>query len=568
MPGVAVRRSPAPRSGTRWFAIAIRVALGCVAIASSCLPWPGHAHAEDLAPTVRASHALDALATEDTWIPEDTVLIEQLEDAIDLRRREDFDRVLDAREPGELVEHATLTEVDFDHRKMSIETLFVVGDELFAYLFRPENGWGGNQEGRDDVGFTPRLQRVHRGAAGGPDAFACSGCHSKGGPDGAGTQTQNAFFRGDAQRTAGADQRNAPHLLGLGPIELLAREMSADLQAEAAEAREQAVASGRAVQTALVSKGVRFGTITIGPDGRIDSRGIDGVDPDLVVRPFGWKGHRATLREMAEESLHLHQGLLSKSAQLGVRDGTVDPTIYGGGPWYDVDLDGVSLEIDSGMLSTVVGYLAQLEVPVLRPPHDPALLDAFARGKAAFDQVGCGGCHVPTLELEQTELDPRGQRDEDVGSYAATSVANAGDGADPHAADEEAAQERVTFVIDVAKDGDGPKIEPKYAGATTSYLVHLFSDLKRHDMGAALATPSAQGDIPATVFLTRPLWGLAETAPYLHDGRAPTIHDAVLLHGGEAAAARDAYLALDPGDQASLRVFLACLSRQPKLFVP
>jgi CxxC motif-containing protein (DUF1111 family) len=70
------------------------------------------------------------------------------------------------------------------------------------------------------------------------------------------------------------------------------------------------------------------------------------------------------------------------------------------------------------------------------------------------------------------------------------------------------------------------------------------------------------------VFLTRPLWGLAETAPYLHDGRAPTVHDAIVLHGGEATPARDAYLALEERDRASVRSFLTSLSRQPKLFVP
>jgi CxxC motif-containing protein (DUF1111 family) len=70
------------------------------------------------------------------------------------------------------------------------------------------------------------------------------------------------------------------------------------------------------------------------------------------------------------------------------------------------------------------------------------------------------------------------------------------------------------------------------------------------------------------VFLTRPLWGLAETAPYLHDGRAPTVHEAIVFHGGEAAVARDAYLALDDSGRASLRVFLMSLSRQPKLFLP
>src|SRR5262249_46466326 len=99
-------------------------------------------------------------------------------------------------------------------------------------------------------------------------------------------------------------------------------------------------------------------------------------------------------------------------------------------------------------------------------------------------------------------------------------------------------------------------------------LVHLFSDLKRHDMGDALASAAPEGAIPARMFLTRPLWGLAETAPYLHDGRAPTVHDAIVLHGGEAAAARDAYLALDESGRATGRGFLASLSRAPKLFVP
>jgi CxxC motif-containing protein (DUF1111 family) len=451
---------------------------------------------------------------------------------------------------------------------LSIKTLFVVGDELFGYLFRPENGWGGRHRDRNDVGFTPRLQRIHRGAAGGPDAFGCFGCHSKGGPDGAGTQTQNAFFRGDAERTTGADQRNAPHLLGLGAIELLAREMSAELQAEADDARQAAQASGRPVERVLVTKGVSFGTIASAPDGTLDTHGIEGVGADLKIRPFGWKGHRATLRGMAEESLHLHQGLLSKRAQLAVRDGVVSAATYGSGPWYDLDEDGVSLEIDSGMLSTVVGYLAQLEVPIVRPPRDPGLIDAFAQGRALFDAVGCSGCHVPSLELEQTLLDPRRPSDEEDPSYAADPRAGSAELDDDDDGTIENADERATFVIDVAKDGDGPKIEPKYAATQTTYLVHLFSDLKRHDMGAALASPAAQGEIGASIFLTRPLWGLAETAPYLHDGRAATIHDAVVLHGGEAAAARDAYVALAATEQASLRVFLASLSRQPKLFVP
>jgi CxxC motif-containing protein (DUF1111 family) len=46
------------------------------------------------------------------------------------------------------------------------------------------------------------------------------------------------------------------------------------------------------------------------------------------------------------------------------------------------------------------------------------------------------------------------------------------------------------------------------------------------------------------------------------------VHDAIVLHGGEASAARAAYLALDENGRAGVRVFLTSLSRQPKLFVP
>jgi hypothetical protein len=478
-----------------------------------------------------------AFATDET-IPDDVELIGQLERAIDLRHRESFDRMLDARDPGELIEHATLTDGVLDRRVLGIDALFVVGDELFGYPFRPENGWGGKANRNPDT--TPRLRRVQRDANGGPDAFGCFSCHSKGGPDGGGTQTQIAFLRGDGERIDSADRRNPPHVLGLGPIACLAREMTAALQSQAADARARATAENRPVDQALVAKGVSFGRVVAKPDGTLDTDGIDGIDRDLTIRPFGWKGHQATLREMAEESLQIHQGLLSKRVQLALRDGTLAPGPYGTGPWWDVDEDGVSLEIDDGMLTTVVGYLAQLEVPVMRPPRDPGMLDAWAAGRARFDQIGCAGCHVPVLELDDPKLDAR----------------------------QPAAPDRAPFIMDVSKDGDGPKIEPKYAGATTSYLVNLFSDLKRHDMGRALASPAPQGSIPASVFLTRPLWGLAETAPYLHDGRAPTVHEAIVLHGGEATAARDAYLALDDDARASVRVFLASLSRQPKLFVP
>ena len=519
----AARRAGGAARGARRIAVA---ALGAV-----------------LVPMLVAAAALAtdaALALDDAALPDDAVLLDDLTRALDVRRREDLDRVREARDPGALVEHATHSEVDSDQRRVTGETLSIVGDELFQHRFRPESGWGRGVRDRSGASFTPELQRVHRGRTGGPDAFACISCHAKGGPGGAGTQTQTAFLGGDGLRTGSAEQRSAPHLLGLGPVAALAVEMTAELRAHASAAMAEARAQGRSVERRLTSKGVSFGRIVAHPDGTEDGAGLEGVERDLTVRPFGWKGHQATLRGMVEESLHIHQGLISQRLHLAVRDGNLDAAPFGDGPWDDLDRDGVSLEIDSGMLTTVVGHLAQLEVPVLRPPQDPGLLDLFTQGRARFAEIGCAACHVPTLELNDPQLDVRLPREEN----------------------------RPPFLVNVATDGDGPKVEPKDARKGTAYLVHLFSDLKRHDMGPALASRSPQGSIPAAVYLTRPLWGLAETAPYLHDGRAPTVHDAIVLHDGEAAAARDAYLALDERSRASLRVFLLSLSRQPKLFVP
>jgi CxxC motif-containing protein (DUF1111 family) len=120
----------------------------------------------------------------------------------------------------------------------------------------------------------------------------------------------------------------------------------------------------------------------------------------------------------------------------------------------------------------------------------------------------------------------------------------------------------------------------------------IYSDLLLHDMGSGLADPTPAA--PATVVVgqtissgyfgggvvdkfvtlksgilqewrTPPLWGVADSAPYLHDGRAQTLTEAIMLHGGEAGASVAAFRTLPPADRAALVGFLGTLSIEPVL---
>lgn len=478
-------------------------------------------------------------------IPSDAVLLEQIAEAEEFRRASNFDINFDAVDPGEGIEHATFTQMAMDIQAPSPDVLFAVGDELFEYAFRVENGLGNGLSGRPGIragaAEAPNMRRVHKSEFGGPDSYSCATCHAKGGPDGAGTNTQNAYLRGNGNNARTADERNAPHLLGLGPIAALAVEMTSLLQGQRDAGVARALETAEATPVPLEVKGVSFGILLIGADGVVDASGLRGVDPDLVIRPFGWKGHQATLRGMIEESFRIHMGVLSMREQEQLRDGALDPVNYGDGPWFDADRDGQHLELGSGMLTTMVGYLSQLEIPVVRPPKDPGLLALFGEGSLLFEEVGCGECHRPMLELGQPVLQvaPKELR------YAESSA----------------------IAINVATDGEHPKIDPVFADRS-SYRVRLFSDLRRHDMGERLTSGYKQGHLSKSTFLTRPLWGLADTAPYLHDGRAPTVHDAIVWHGGDAATARDLYTGLEEHEQHALLVFLLSLDREPTLVVP
>lgn len=79
-------------------------------------------------------------------------------------------------------------------------------------------------------------------------------------------------------------------------------------------------------------------------------------------------------------------------------------------------------------------------------------------------------------------------------------------------------------------------------------------------MGPALADGVSQGRATASEFKTPPLWGIAKAGPpYLHDGRAKTLHDAITAHGGEREESVRAYRKLDDGARAALLAFLKSL---------
>lgn len=110
-----------------------------------------------------------------------------------------------------------------------------------------------------------------------------------------------------------------------------------------------------------------------------------------------------------------------------------------------------------------------------------------------------------------------------------------------------------------------PRLKPNPDGTID---VPLFSDLKLHNMGAGLADVEPQETdvsgvyVPAQDFLTRPLWGVAGTNPWLHDGRATTLMEAIMHHrseGSEANPVIDAFEKLTAQQQEDVVNFLLSL---------
>lgn len=317
---------------------------------------------------------------------------------------------------------------------------------------------------------------------------------------------------------------NPPFLFGGGGVELLAKEMTADLQAVLEAARRSPPGTVHPLDT----HSVNFGVLTSLGGGAVDLSGIKGIGPAdlsdrdprhvLVVRPFGRKGEAFSMRDFDRGAMQFHFGIQPVEV--------VDPTGIGG---IDEDRDGVADEVTVAEMSV----LHVFDVTNPRPYMEP--LDTEAkRGQRLFETVGCAGCHRPVLETRSRFLRL---------SYPEI----------PHEP-----WANTYLEIDLVRVG----FDPAPGGGV---YVPLFADLKRHAMGPRLAETFARrvSEVAPDEFTTARLWGIADTAPYLHDGRATTLFDAIAFHGGEAGAARNAFLALNARRQESLLAFLRHL-RTPR----
>lgn len=402
------------------------------------------------------------------------------------------------------------------------------------------------------------------------DANSCFGCHNApfglagGGGDfvtGAFVAAQRfdfaTFDHTDFMSTRGAlDEAGAHALLrtvgnyratlgmfGSGFIEMLARQMTADLQA----IRDATPPGGK---VPLMSKGVSFGTIQREGSGAWDVSEVEGLPaqslrttgpsdpPSLIIRPFHQSGSAVSLREFTNNAFNHHHGMQS-----------VERFGYG----MDADGDGVVNELTRADITAVTVFQATLPVPGQVIPPDPAIRDAIERGERLFGQIGCASCHVPALPLDDggwiyTEPNP----------FNPPGNLQVGDAP--------------TLSVDLTHSAlSGTRLKPRNGVV----WVPAFTDLKLHDITSGPGDPNEEAiDInqPAGSsgftggnrrFLTKKLWGAANERPYFHHGLFTTLREATLAHDGEALAARMAFQALTAADQDRVIEFLKSLQVLP-----
>ena len=476
---------------------------------------------------------------------------------------------------------------------------FELGDELFGSAFNALDGGGANVGRGQRYTRVPRADFRGRGEwfnhvpirVTGPNAGGCFECHEQPFEDGAGTAALNVHR--DPFRTGLIGQfieRNTPHVFAPGAIQRLAEEMTDGLTADQQRLVDEVCRSGGTRTVTLDTKGVNFGTlsatrvrsspcqVTYNTD---NVRGVDfqtsvdnpAVPIALIIRPFQWKGSVPFLRDFNRGAAHNELGMQAVEVV---------------GDNVDGDGDGVRNELTIGDMTTLTVYMAAQPRPttllelnqlgLVEPALTSAQVSQINFGARVFNEIGCATCHIPQLTLTTPVFSEPSQNPayrDGTNFPAGQPTAGVLTPANPVSFD--LTRDQPDNIIRRA-DGSirarlGSFTQRDSSGRT---IVALYGDLKRHVMGPRLAEPVNEiaGDdvtpIPLNprnrhtpdTFLTENLWGVGSTAPYMHDGRATTLSEAIIEHAAandnvsEARFARAAYLGRSTSDKAALIAFL------------
>ena len=368
---------------------------------------------------------------------------------------------------------------------------------------------------------------------------SCAGCHGR--PHGGAGFGGNVFTR--------PDSRDAPHLFGLGIVEMLADEITHDLRAIRQQAIDEAQQENEPETRLLVSKGIHYGYITAMPDGTVNTSNVHGVNADLRVRPFFAQGGTISMREFIVGAFNAEMGLEAPDPDLAaasaggrvvtpagmVLDGSLDtieaPPVSS--PFEDGD--GVVNEIPTALVDHVEFYLLNYFKPGLYKSTKKT-----RKGRNKFEAIGCAFCHVPDLLIEHdrrvADVETNYSASEPGFNHLFTVA---------------------TTLFDVIDDGSGlPPLKRPQGGP---FLVrNIYADFRSHDLGPKFNERNFDGTI-TTRFMTEPLWGVGTTAPYGHDGRSINLTEVILRHGGEAQASRDAFVAMGGAGRSQILAFLNSL---------
>lgn len=404
----------------------------------------------------------------------------------------------------------------------------------------------------------------------GPDAGSCTGCHNApyGISGGGGDFVTNVFVLGqrfdfvtldpnDRVATKGsvdekgqavnmstiANLRSTTGMFGAGYIELMAREITHDLQ----QIRDS-LRPGESKE--LISKGITFGYIGRKADGLWDVSKVQGISrlslfthgptdpPTLVIRPWHQAGNVISLREFSNNAYNHHHGI-QPTERFGV----------------DTDLDGDKAvnEMTRADITAVTVFQAALPVPGRVIPNHPEIERAVRTGELAFERARCTSCHIPELPLASTV-------------FAEPNPYNPPGNLRPGDAE--------TYRFNLADDRlPSPRLKPvRSRGGVT---IAAYTDFKLHDITSGDSDPNAESlDMnhgpwsPKFAsgnrkFLTKRLWGAANEPPYFHHGRFTTLRQAIGAHNGEALESRKAFDALTRYEQDSVIEFLKTLQVLP-----